>query len=173
MIVRPARPGDEHGIATVQVRTWQEAYSHVFGRERLATLDVERSGSGWGEQLAAPAPRSTILVADRAGDVVGFVAIGPSRDADAADETGEIYAIYVLPAEWGSGVGNDLHAAALAALRDAGFRDAALWVLEDNPRARRFYEREGWALDGGRMDAEILGVPVAEVRYRRGLAESA
>ncbi len=173
MSVRPARPGDEDGIATVHVRTWQEAYARVFGRERLATIDFEARRRGWGEQLSAPAPRTANLVAERAGEVVGFASVGPSRDDDATDETGELYAIYALPTEWGGGVGRELHAAALAALRDAGFRDAALWVLEDNPRARRFYEREGWALDGGRMDAEILGVGVTEVRYRRELAESA
>jgi hypothetical protein len=39
-------------------------------------------------------------------------------------------------------------------------------VLEDNPRARRFYEREGWEHDGGRKDDELLGVTVSEVRYR-------
>ena len=46
-------------------------------------------------------------------------------------------------------------------------------MLEDNPRARRFYEREGWVLDGERKGDEFLGVAVTEVRYRRLLvAES-
>ena len=57
-------------------------------------------------------------------------------------------------------------AAALAALRAGGFVSASLWVLEDNPRARRFYEREGWTLDGERREEEFLGAPVTEVRYR-------
>jgi RimJ/RimL family protein N-acetyltransferase len=39
-------------------------------------------------------------------------------------------------------------------------------VLEDNPRARRFYEREGWSHDGGEREEEFLGVPISEVRYR-------
>ena len=39
-------------------------------------------------------------------------------------------------------------------------------MLEDNPRARRFYEREGWDIDGARTEDEFLGVRVAEVRYR-------
>ena len=45
------------------------------------------------------------------------------------------------------------------------YPEAVLWVLEDNPRARRFYEREGWDLDGARKEDEFLGVRVAEVRY--------
>jgi RimJ/RimL family protein N-acetyltransferase len=60
-------------------------------------------------------------------------------------------------------------AAALAALRTSGFDSASLWVLEDNPRARRFYEREGWTWDGGRREEEFLGVPVSEVSYRIAL----
>jgi ribosomal protein S18 acetylase RimI-like enzyme len=57
-------------------------------------------------------------------------------------------------------------AAALVALRVEGFATASLWVLEDNPRAQRFYEREGWARDGGLREEEFLGVSISEVRYR-------
>jgi ribosomal protein S18 acetylase RimI-like enzyme len=66
-------------------------------------------------------------------------------------------------------VGTALMAAGIEALRELGYSEVILWVLEDNPRARRFYEREGWALDGSRKDDEFLGVPVTEVRYRRSL----
>ena len=58
------------------------------------------------------------------------------------------------------------------AMRAAGHRDAILWVLDDNPRARRFYEREGWTLDGGRKEQDHLGVRVAEVRYRLNLRKA-
>jgi GNAT superfamily N-acetyltransferase len=78
---------------------------------------------------------------------------------------GELYAIYALPEAWGSGAGPALMKAALGALRDRGFATAQLWVLEDNPRARRFYEREGWTDDGGRREEEFLGVPITEIRY--------
>ena len=54
----------------------------------------------------------------------------------------------------------------------AQYRDATLYVLDDNPRARRFYEREGWALDGTTKTGEFLGLPVAEVRYRIRFGEA-
>jgi len=92
---------------------------------------------------------------------VGFAWTGDSRDEPGK---GELFAIYVVPEAWGSGAGSALMASALEALRS--YSSATLWVLEDNPRARRFYEREGWSLDGGRRDEEFLGVTVAEVRYR-------
>ncbi len=41
-----------------------------------------------------------------------------------------------------------LHDEALRTLAAGGSTSARLWVLEDNARARRFYERRGWRRDG-------------------------
>jgi len=45
-----------------------------------------------------------------------------------------------------------------------------LWVLEENARARRFYERAGWASDGTRKDELRDGRARHELRCRRELA---
>ena len=87
---------------------------------------------------------------------------GPSTDVEGE---GELFMIYVLPETWGTSAGRGLMDAAKERLR-AQYRDATLYVLDDNPRARRFYEREGWALDGVTKTGEFLGLPVAEVRCR-------
>ncbi len=104
-----------------------------------------------------------MFVAEEDGAIVGFASCGESRDMQGE---GELYAIYALPDSWGSGAGPALMAAVVAALRTGGFDTARLWVLESNPRAQRFYEREGWSRDGGRREEEFLGVPVSEVRFR-------
>jgi GNAT superfamily N-acetyltransferase len=88
------------------------------------------------------------------------------RPAYDDDQVGELYAIYALPEAWGTGAGRTLIRAGVQALREAGYRAAILWVLEDNPRARHFYEREGWELDGAAKEDDFLGIRVAEVRYR-------
>ena len=110
-----------------------------------------------------------VSVFEEDGVVVAFAGTFPSRDPDADGELGEIYA---LPEAWGKGVGHALMAACLAALRERGYADAILWVLADNPRARAFYEREGWALDGGEKTDEFLGVEVRELRYRISLGQT-
>ena len=51
-----------------------------------------------------------------------------------------------LPEWWGTGVADELHAEALAAMPDCP--ELKLWVLEENHRARRFYEKRGWRLNG-------------------------
>jgi ribosomal protein S18 acetylase RimI-like enzyme len=158
MLIRPARPEDAAAVAEVHTRSWQAAYEHLLGAERLAAIDVERRRTVAERSIASGGVR----VAETAGRVVGFVSIGDSRDAP---DEGELYAIYALPEAWGEGAGPGLMAAALATLRER-YATSILWVAEDNPRARRFYEREGWTLDGARKEDELLGVTVAEVRYR-------
>lgn len=161
MLVRRARLADAPAIAEVHVHTWQAAYEHVFGAERLAAIDVSRR-----ERLArrfVEGEQFDIFVAEDENRIVGFVAAGPP---DAEDETRrELYAIYVVPDMWGTDAGRELMRAALQAMRDRGESEAILWVLTDNPRARRFYEREGWIEDGA-GETEYLGVTAPILRYR-------
>ena len=58
---------------------------------------------------------------------------------------------------------------ALEQLREIGGERAVLWVLEENARARRFYDRGGWSPDGATRVEPIGGEPVPQVRYSRPL----
>jgi GNAT superfamily N-acetyltransferase len=157
--VRRAEPADARGIAEVHTRTWRAAYRHVFPADVLDGLDVEERVRGWLERIEA---NLDVWVAETDAGIVGFVAAGPSRTEDGF---GELYAIYVLPDAWGSGAAPALMAAFKDWLEREGYTTAMLWVLADNPRARRFYEREGWRVDGERIDT-IRGVEVEEALYR-------
>ncbi len=97
--------------------------------------------------------------------MLGFSSLGTARPGD-DPQLGELFTIYVDPDDWGSGIGRALMTATLDRLRDEGFVEAVLWVLEDNPRTRRFYERAGWSADGATVEQDWLGSSVREVRYR-------
>ena len=167
MRIRTATGTDAEGIARVQERGWQAAYRHVFPVEEL-----DRGGfietARWRARLRRPPAGWVTFVAARDGIVLGFASVGPSRDLPTF---GELYAIYVDPSEWSAGAGRALLAAAERELADR-YSEAALWVLEDNPRARRFYERGGWEPDGGRKAFDRWGVAAPEVRYRKRLTSS-
>jgi ribosomal protein S18 acetylase RimI-like enzyme len=170
--VRDAVPGDADDVARVHVASWQVAYDHIFPADALARLDegTDRRAAFWLREIRARTPLAGTLVAESDGEVVGFVDVRPSRDDDAEpDRTAELTAIYVAPQAWGTGAGRQLMAEALERLRQLEFEDATLWVLEDNPRARRFYERAGWHADGAAKEDEFLGTRVREVRYRMDL----
>ena len=167
MIIRPATTDDAPAIAAVHVASWQGAYRGQLPDEVLDGLDVGRRTEGWRRFLAEDG--FTFVAEDDDGRITGFAHGNAARDDDADASTGEVFAIYATPTAWGTGAGRALMAAAVDRLRAAGYREAVLWVLDRNARARRFYELAGWAPDGTTKDDVIAGVPVIEVRYRRTL----
>lgn len=64
---------------------------------------------------------------------------------------------------------NELHDNVIEAMRTDGWVRLKLWVLADNARAMRFYERQGWSADGASETLMIPGAPI-EVRYERAVA---
>jgi ribosomal protein S18 acetylase RimI-like enzyme len=170
LTVRAATPDDAEAIADVQIRGWQWAYDGLMPADRLAGLEVtrpERIGR-WRRILTDLDPCAFVAL-DAEGRVVGFVIASTYReDQDESrpvDGVGEVHAIYVYREVAGMGAGRALMDAAVNSLTDRGLNPIRLWVLEANTRARRFYERYGFALDGARSTAVAGSVELPEVRY--------
>ena len=179
--VRRALPSDALAIGKLHVLAWQWAYRGLMPDQLLDGLSetLERRVELRRADLAAePAEQRTWIVEQRRRGrgrrrVVGFAITRPSRDADAAPKTGEVGAIYLAPEVVGTGVGRVLFASAVDDLRQRGYVQATLWVLDTNLRGRRFYEAAGWAPDGATKTQEQPGAPLREVRYRMQLIEGA
>lgn len=168
--VRRALPADAPGIGRVHTDAWLWAYDGLFDPTVLGRRDAGRSTAMWQRIIAEGA--NVVLVAERDDAVVGFAGCGASRDEDAPDapDAGELYAIYIEPAAYRTGVGSALMARVLAELAAAGHREAIVWVLESNERGRTFYERWGWRPDGATKDEPNGDAPpLTDVRYRRPL----
>jgi GNAT superfamily N-acetyltransferase len=161
--IRPLTDADIDPVAALHVRTWQAGYAGIIPADFLAALDpavfAERRRSG------TRPPGAATLVAVDDGVIIGFASFGPDRSGEPG--TAELYALYVEPDRWGTGAGRALMQAAREALTRDGLATMRLWVLEDNHRARRFYERAGLTPDGGRDVFTPRGttVELAEIRY--------
>jgi ribosomal protein S18 acetylase RimI-like enzyme len=166
--VREAIPDDALAVAQMHVRSWQAGYRGLISQDYLDALRPEDRASRYAFGRMSLDGPFTLVAVDGAA-ICGQITTGKSRDTDALD-AGEVWAIYVDPARWGVGVGRALMAAGSDQLRRAGYREALLWTLANNARARRFYERVGWQLDGAKRIDVIGDVAVDEVRYRRPLA---
>lgn len=165
--IRPAIPEDALAVARVHVRGWQVAYRGLIAQAYLDSLKPEVWAARYGFGRSDPERPTTLVAVD--GDVIrGLAMFGPYR-GEHLPNVGELLAIYVDPERWNTGVGQLLIAATRGQLRRFGFTDAALWVLDGNVRARRFYERDGWASDGAQRVHTIAGAALDEVRYRRTL----
>ncbi|BDU72497.1 dihydropteroate synthase [Mesoterricola silvestris] len=171
-VIRPALPEDARALAQVQVDAWRATYPGILPESLLAALSVDTSAAAFAQTLAEARPRWAIHALETRGTLVGFAVAGPCRDADTA-EAGEIHAIYLVKEAWGQGLGRALADRALEGLREAGFPEAVLWVMERNTRARHFYERNGWEPTAARRTEWQDGIALRLMRYRLTLAPAA
>jgi GNAT superfamily N-acetyltransferase len=186
VLIRSASAADAPAVGAVQRESWLAAYEDIVGR---ATIERVLSPDG-GERIrqtfrTRPWQRMIVAVAEGEASpgIVGYASFGPEHDVLGAEwpqprtaagqqgEVAELYALYVHPTWWSTGTGRALMDRVLARTADAGYRQITLWVLRDNTRARRFYERSGFAPDGASNILHRLGA-VTEIRYRRPLPAS-
>ena len=159
VVVRPVRNVDTEALGRVHATCWHETYDHLVSKAALESLSPRRMAELWSHWSSlGPEYRQYVAVAD--GEIVGFSGSGPSRDDDTPRER-ELYFLYLLSAWHGTGIGQQLF--------DIAVEDDAvsLWVAEDNPRAHRFYQRNGFAPDGSRHVEPFLGESITEVRLVR------
>jgi GNAT superfamily N-acetyltransferase len=130
-VIRPATPADAATLASIQEQASLAGLAYIYPPERYP-FPRQAVEARW------DALWRTALLAEVKDEAVGFVATDPPW----------LDALYLLPDAWGTGVATELHEAGVEALAAAGVVRARLWVLEENRRARRFYERRGWVADG-------------------------
>ena len=155
--VRPARPDEAERLFELYRRTALVAYEHVFPPERYPFPD-DAVRESWREVVARHGRDHEVAMAEENGALVGAVVAAPRA----------LEHLFVVPERWRTGVADALHEAALAVSREAGVTACRLEVLEENRRARRFYERRGWRLDGRRRRGEFPPHP-AVVGYTLSL----
>ena len=194
VVIRSASRADAPQIAAVMRDSWFAAYEGIIAHQIIDQVTAPDGGARvrqsfrtrpWQLMIAAVArhPLSSAgpaAAAPPAPGIVGYASFGPELDvlgmswpyprtaAGAEGRVAELYALYVRPAWWSTGTGRALMDQVLARVSGAGYRCITLWVLEDNARARRFYERADFVPDGARHRLPDLG-GVTEIRYRRAL----
>jgi ribosomal protein S18 acetylase RimI-like enzyme len=161
MHLRTGKGLDPQAVGRVHWRSRAAAYAHIVAPDAVAGGSAEVLGEWWTERLTWEQDTHRLTVADHDGEIVGFTYVGPSETEGAV----ELYAIHVVPELVGTGIGRELMVNALEQLRDIGGERAVLWVLEENGRARRFYERGGWKPDGETRVEAVSGQPVPQLRY--------
>lgn len=171
MIVRRAELKDARAIAAIHVHAWQAAYQGIVPSAVLDSLSIEDRENRWRTILDQRA--SETWVAEEDDKVVGWISAARSRDEGTPSTTGEVWGIYVDPAQWRRGVGWRLWREAAAFLEAAGFLDITLWVLKENAPAIAFYESIGLVVEPGDEKAVVFGgATLLEIRLRKRLVSN-
>lgn len=155
--VRPATVDDAAEIGRVHVLAWQQTYWPLVEPGELDALSVDARAERWRAILARGV---AVWVAEAEGAVVGFGGIG-GGDHEEQPRPLELGALYVLSDHHGTGAGQ--------ALLDAAIGDAPafLFVADRNPRATRFYQRNGFVFDGATENHPLVRTPILSLRMVR------
>ena len=161
IIVRPAVWDDIEGMARVSVDTWRMTYKDILPRAYLERLRLVRQETQRSRMMHAPGVHHFVAIEPAAGEVVGFVSCGPTRNGGAAP--GEIYELYVQNGFQGRGLGRRLFRAAMDRLARDGHERLVVWVLDENPNFN-FYPRMGGWLHA-KKTIRVGGRAVGETAY--------
>ena len=118
-------------------------------------------------RLGRPGVAAWIAEEPDTGEAAGHVTYLPAADSRVPSDDPELAhleQLFVRRAHWGSGVASRLLGVAVSDAARAGFTTMRLFTPADHPRARRFYEREGWTTDGHRLDGRPIGLELVEFR---------
>lgn len=144
--VRPCEERDLDGVSALAAKL--VAFHHELHPSRfLPSGERVRDGYRWwlGKELANA--RAAIVVAAR-GEAIGGYAYGRVEERDwmrLVDAHGKLHDVWVEPELRGTGLAERLVRACIAALEAKGAKQILLDTAWDNGRARRFFEKLGFA----------------------------
>ncbi|MGH8776669.1 MAG: GNAT family N-acetyltransferase [Jiangellaceae bacterium] len=155
--LRLAVHGDAATIAGIWYDGWRDGHLGHVSSDLLAVRTEESFASRARQRLG------NTMVATVDGAVAGFVMVAQD----------EVEQVYVAQHHRGTRVASALLAEAERLVARNGHERAWLAVVAGNVRARRFYERHGWA-DEGAFEHQAPGpdgpIPVAARRYAKRVA---
>ncbi len=157
-LIRPATTDDAAAVARIWEAGWRDGHLGNVPEELMRVRTPESFRTRSAERVADTA----VAVVD--DEVAGFVMVVED----------EVDQVYVDQRHRGSGVAGLLLAEAERLVAAGGHPRAWLAVATGNARARRFYERQGWADDGAfehqaPVDGGSIAVPCH--RFVRDVAQ--
>ena len=146
-VLRDAGPADAAALAELGRRSFTESFGHLYRPADLAAFLESHSEAKWRAELSDPA--FSVRLAEDESVAAAYAKIGPPTLPFApGGRSIELRQLYVLKPWHGTGLADALMRWAIAEARRRGADDLYLSVFVDNARARRFYERYGFAFVG-------------------------
>jgi putative acetyltransferase len=142
--LRPYRASDEDAVIALWLKTWQHAYPDIDFAARVAWWR-ER----WRNELT---PNAAIVVAEHEHRLLGFVTI---------EGEGYLDQLVVAPDNWGSELAKTL----VDEAKRLSPASITLLVNDDNFRAIRFYEKNGF-VQAGKGVNPVSGRPVLKMHWK-------
>ncbi|MCH5323655.1 MAG: GNAT family N-acetyltransferase [Eubacterium sp.] len=145
-------------ISNIYESSWKYAYKDIIPQDYLDSIPTGR----WANSINKIGMNNLVVIEN--GLIIGTASFCKSR-WEQYSNYGEIVSIYFLPAYMGKGYGKHLLRKCVEELNGLGYNNILLWVLEDNQKARRFYEKNGFTCSGDILNDNIGGKELREIMY--------
>ena len=150
--IRLATLDDAPRCADIHGRSWMFAYSDIVDKDIIENYSA-RWSFVWEKMLENNTDTHYVILDDDM--IVGFTSINPSRDADAPDGMFELTGLYLDPDHIGKGYGKQAMDFVKHEAAARGYMAMSLWVLNQNNRAKLFYEKAGFIPDGTKKNSGL------------------
>ena len=165
LVYRSPQPDDAEALVQLGRETFVQTFRHLYRDEDLQPfLGQNYTAEGWRAQIEDPA--YLFYLAEDAGRMVGYCKLGRENDFPGDFRGRKVMAfhqLYVRDDYKGQGIAKTLMDWARATAIAQGYTDLMLSVFSENPRAIRFYEKQGWTFHmhwyfmvGKQRDEELL-----------------
>ena len=160
---RDAGPGDGAVLGGIARATFIDAFGSLYKLDDMAVFLAQGSDAAYAAELVD----SDIAVrfAETGGVPIGFCKVSSLKlpASNPGPRAAELRQLYIYKPWQGLGIADELIRWAFAAARARGFAEIWLSVFTQNPRARRFYARHGFAeiepyhfMVGDQADEDVL-----------------
>lgn len=165
--IRYANKEDADTIALINSKSFQQAFKGIIPDDFLdGRFSYESLRERLNKELDEGTTSNCIMYKD---DIpVGMLTFMKDSYKERDESEIDLGRIYLLPEYWGKNIGIEFIDWLCKELKNKGFVKVALWVVEENLRARKFYEKVGFAHDG---EIRIInpGREIKEYRYTKQL----
>jgi ribosomal protein S18 acetylase RimI-like enzyme len=163
MIFRAATAGDAAAIAHLHAESWRSAYRGIFSDDFLDHRVHEERKDSWQARFSGKETQPFfVLLAENGDRLGGFACMFPHKDPVWGSYLDNLH---VAPGLTGQGIGRSLLSEVVRRLvlkgSPSGFY---LWVVEQNHRAREFYEKAGGTVVGSELHTMPDGQSVVALR---------
>ena len=158
--IRLATLDDAKYCADIHAKSWLFAYSHIVPNEIIIEHNA-RWPMIWNKMLSDNINSHYVITFDDV--IIGFLTISVARDNDLKDSFYELVGLYLNPEYVAKGYGKQAMNWIKEEVKSRGYDKISLWVLEENNRARSFYEKMGFVTDGEIKPSGLADTQ--EVRY--------
>lgn len=165
--IRYAKKEDADSFSLIYSKSYQTAFQGIIPQNILENVfSIEKRREGFLKEISEGSPNNVIMF-DK-DKLVGILTYGKPKGDNLDDSFVEIWRIFIIPDYWGKGMGKKLMDWALVELFQKNYKNISLWVIEDNLRARSFYESLGYYHDGTTRIINV-GKELKDLRYVKHL----